>query len=181
MKDEALRIIQIIDSCNESIHEESIDRMIQNFHFRWANDNNSSIELDELIFQLSEAVNRFLTRIDTDDSIHLNLQIKNMQKTITPQIHLQLSFGDEPFVIRFIPSGWSSPRTYHVIREYGDMEQSDYVGLMDANQIKERYGFEADLESVEDFSLPAQVRNNPNDQTLGRVIRNHVNNLIKTI
>jgi hypothetical protein len=104
--------------------------------------------------------------------------MENITKYVTPHISLQLHFGDEPFVVRFISSGWSSPRTYHVIREFGDMEQSDYVGLLDAKQISERYGFDIDLE---ESALHKMVRNHPNDQSLGKVLREKINSLTKTI
>lgn len=181
MKDEALKIIAVIqNSSNRIEHLEAIDRMIENFTTNWFS-THSGIEFDSWFDRMIEEKSNFLTRIEKIDTKDSNPQIRNMEnftKLVTPHICLQMSFGDEPFVIRFISSGWSSPRLFHVIREFGDMEQSDYVGTMSAEQIKERYGFDIDLENS---SLKRIALDIPNDQTLGREIRNIVNSLTQTI
>jgi hypothetical protein len=101
-----------------------------------------------------------------------------MQKTITPHISLQLSYEDEPYVVRFVLSGWSQPKLYHVIQEYGDMDQSEYAGLMTSEQIKEKFSIDVNLEET---SLKGIVKKEPNDQLLGREIRDKVYSLIKTV
>jgi hypothetical protein len=101
-----------------------------------------------------------------------------MEKTLTPHIALQLAYDEEPYVVRFIRSGWSNPRLYHVIIEYGDMDQSEYVGTIDASQIKKRFNVDIDLEND---SLKNIVRNQPNDQLLGQELRDKIYSLIKTV
>lgn len=102
-----------------------------------------------------------------------------MQKHLSPQISLQIAYGEEPYVVRIIPSGWSQPRLFHIIREYGDMDRAEYGGTLDANQIEEKFGI--DPEELPSESLKHIINKEPNDQTLGRVIRNKVNSLSQTV
>jgi hypothetical protein len=101
-----------------------------------------------------------------------------MKKYLTPHIFLTISYDDEPYAVRIIPSGWSQPRQYHIIHEYGDMEQSEYAGLMTLEQIKEKFNIDIDLE---ESSLKFISRKQPNDQLLGRELREIINSQIKTI
>jgi hypothetical protein len=181
MKEEALKIIKVIGNLsNRENHIDAIDRMIETFNSRWKN-TKLTIEFDYWIEQFNKEKEKFLTRIRLFDSSLSSNQIKNMKnfnKYITPQINLQMHFGDEPFVVRFIPSGWSAPQAYHVIREYGSLSDSDYVGLMYADQIKERYGFDINLEGN---SLHKIIIEQPNDQSLGNYLRNLINSLTQKI
>ena len=85
-------------------------------------------------------------------------------------LSITLSTPEEPIAIRIIRSGWCEPQTYHTIIEYGDMEQSDYLGMLTAQQIKDRY----DL-VIDDSIMNMQIKTLHNDQELGKHIRNQYN------
>ena len=86
------------------------------------------------------------------------------------ELSITLSTPEEPIAIRIVPSGWSEPRTFHVITEFGDMEQSEYHGMLTAQQIKDRY----DL-VIDDSIMNMQIKTLHNDQELGKHIRNQYN------
>jgi hypothetical protein len=59
---------------------------------------------------------------------------------------------EDPICIKIIPSGWDyGYPTYHVIIEYGDMDNSDYH-FLSSDQIKEKYGIDLSLENEEESS-----------------------------
>lgn len=76
---------------------------------------------------------------------------------------------DEPMQIHVVKSGWSRPQMYHVLVEFGDMEQTDYH-FMDSDQIKERFGVEVDLKTLDEM-----IKDHPNDMELGNTLRRHKN------
>jgi hypothetical protein len=85
--------------------------------------------------------------------------------------------NDEPICVYFIKTGWQvSPATYHVIIEWGDMEQTDYLYL-DTNQILEKFGFDITTEEVPHSVLTYRqdIIDLPNDQQLGHLVRTQAN------
>ena len=79
---------------------------------------------------------------------------------------------NEPIAVRILRAGWTKPQTYHVLIEFGDTEDTEYKGLFNAEQIKEKYGL--DLEK-EDFNLNEKAKTIANDQELGKEIRRITN------
>jgi hypothetical protein len=75
---------------------------------------------------------------------------------------------NEPIAVRILRAGWTKPQTYHVLIEFGDTEDTEYKGLFNAEQIKEKYGIEV---TKEDFNLNEKAKTIPNDQVLGKEIR----------
>jgi hypothetical protein len=68
MREEALRIIEILkNSDNEYKHLKAIDQMIETFQIRWHQ--NSGIEFDDLIYQINLERTKFLTRLNSDDTV----------------------------------------------------------------------------------------------------------------
>ena len=98
-----------------------------------------------------------------------------MKKQMYPEISLSVYHGDEPYAIRFVKSGWCKPDLYHVIREYGDMDNSEYEGVLSVEQIQEQFGIDV---TIQNSSLLNIIRSEPNDQSLGRKLRETVNSLI---
>lgn len=96
---------------------------------------------------------------------------------VSPTMNLVVGINGEPIAIHLIKSGWSNPQTYHVIVEFGDMEQTDYSGVLTMEQIEDKFGFpKGSIKDYED-GLANYVRNLPNDQELGRSFRKSVSNL----
>jgi hypothetical protein len=100
-----------------------------------------------------------------------------VKKIVRPDICLSVSYGDDPYALRIIKSGWSSPIRYHVIEEWGDTGESAYVGIFLVEQIKEKFGIDP---TIENSSIRKISLENPNDQTLGREVRSIMNDLSKT-
>lgn len=94
----------------------------------------------------------------------------SLESKASLELSITLSTPEEPIAIRIVPSGWSEPRTFHVITEYGDMEQSEYHGMLTAQQIKDRY----DL-VIDDSIMDMQIKTLHNDQEFGKHIRNQYN------
>ena len=72
---------------------------------------------------------------------------------------------DEPMQFHIIKSGWGNPQMFHVLIEFGDMEQTDYH-FMSKEQIKESF----DIEFTE-IDFVEIVKEFPNDTELGEKIR----------
>lgn len=93
------------------------------------------------------------------------------------KLKMNISFvylrDDEPIAIRIIPSSWSDPQMYHVLKEYGEYEQTEYLGLFDRNQISEKFM----IEIPEQFDLSEIIKTNPNDYTLCCLLREIESNL----
>jgi hypothetical protein len=70
---------------------------------------------------------------------------------------------DEPIGITIVPSGWL--HQYHVIVEFGDSDDWNHH-YMNKEQIMQKFGIE-----VPDLNMKKILRDNPNDQTLGKVVR----------
>ena len=66
---------------------------------------------------------------------------------------------------------------YHVIKEWGDTGETEYVGILLVEQIKEKFGIDP---TIENSSIRKISLENPNDQTLGRTVRSIMNDLSKT-
>ncbi len=80
---------------------------------------------------------------------------------------------DEPIQVFLIKSGWTSGiPTYHVIIEYGDLEQTDYK-FMTAPQIASHFGVDINLVyETHSFTVtPEYVQSIPNDGELGKKVR----------
>ena len=79
---------------------------------------------------------------------------------------------DEPLCVHILPSGWTSPRQYHVIIEYGDMSQAEHE-LLTAEQILEKHGINMEeVKTPHDVSVSAKmIKDRPNDQDLGAFVR----------
>lgn len=75
---------------------------------------------------------------------------------------------NEPIAVRILRAGWTKPQTYHVLIEFGDTEDTEYKGLFNAEQIKEKFGIEVDKE---DFNLNEKSKSIPNDQEFGKEMR----------
>jgi hypothetical protein len=97
-----------------------------------------------------------------------------MKKQIYPEISLSVYHEDEPYAIRFVKSGWGSPDLYHVIREFGDMDNSEYVGTRSSEQIKMEFGIDVNIQNSSLFKI---IRSEPNDQSLGKKLRETINSL----
>jgi len=86
---------------------------------------------------------------------------------------------NEPIAVRILRAGWTKPQTYHVLIEFGDIGDTEYKGLFDSEQIKEKFGL--DLEK-EDFNLNEKSKTIPNDQELGKEIHRITNKYrVKTV
>ena len=80
--------------------------------------------------------------------------------------------NDEPIAVRILRAGWTKPQTYHVLIEFGDTGDTEYKGLFDSEQIKEKFGIEVEKE---DFNLNEKTKSIGNDQELGKEIRRITN------
>jgi hypothetical protein len=106
---------------------------------------------------------------------NINNQEEEIQLTGRAYIEASVSIAvlEEPWIYRIIPSGWSN--MYHVIKEYGDYETSEYIGILTAEQIKEEYQLE--IPSMLD-EMNSTIKRKPNDYDLGGSIR-QMSNYIK--
>jgi len=81
--------------------------------------------------------------------------------------------NDEPIAVYYIKSGWDHGYPmYHVIIEYGDFEQTDYLYMSEEDLCK-RFDVTPELlnEKVSISVSQKDLRDYPNDQDLGRSIR----------
>jgi len=85
-------------------------------------------------------------------------------KTFT-QFCTNVTIKDEPIQMHIVKSGWGKPQMYHVLVEFGDMEQTDYH-FMSKEQIKERWELEFD-----EVDFVEMIKEYPNDMELGKKIR----------
>jgi hypothetical protein len=77
----------------------------------------------------------------------------------------------DPIGIKIIPSGWTDPRMYHVLVEWGDREETDYH-FLDASQIKEQMDIEISEDDFVSYIVTKdEVRELSNDSELGNHIR----------
>jgi len=97
-----------------------------------------------------------------------------MKQQIRPEISVAVYHEEEPYAIRFVKSGWGNPDLYHVIREFGDMDNSEYVGTLSIEQIQDQFRIDV---TIQNASLLNIIRSEPNDQSLGRKIRETINSL----
>jgi hypothetical protein len=93
-----------------------------------------------------------------------NGNLKLETKTFT-QFCTNVTIKDEPIQIHIIKSGWSKPQMFHVLVEFGDIEQTDYH-FMTKEQIKERWDLE--FNEVDFVNI---IKESPNDMELGKKIR----------
>lgn len=80
---------------------------------------------------------------------------------------------DEPLAVYYFRSGWQyGYPMYHVITEYGDMEQTDYKHMTE-EEVCEKFGVTPEiLNEKTDIKVTQETLNDyPNDQDLGRLIR----------
>lgn len=74
----------------------------------------------------------------------------------------------EPVGIHIIKSNWRNPVLYHVLLEFGDMDQTDHA-LLSAEQIESEWGIVLDDEK----DLGQMIKEIPNDSELGKEMRLH--------
>lgn len=75
-----------------------------------------------------------------------------------------------------IPSSWTTPQTYHIIVEDGELSSAKYEGEFTKEQVYERYGLEAEDSNI---NLRKIILETPNDQDLGRKLRSiFINSLL---
>ena len=87
---------------------------------------------------------------------------------------------DDPIGIKIIPSGWTDPRMYHVLVEWGDRDETDYH-FLDADQIKEQMDIDiSEKDFVSYIVSHDELISTPNDYDLGSKIRNTLNRDDKT-
>jgi hypothetical protein len=87
------------------------------------------------------------------------------------EMSMSIYVKEEPIAIRIVRSGWGKPAMYHVLVEFGDYGDTNYNGLMDATQIKERYG----VEVLDHDSITSFIVKYPNNMDLGKEIRSLAN------
>jgi len=107
-----------------------------------------------------------LSRSNEDDS-------PNASRAISSFMSIWLT--SDPIGIKIIPSGWTDPRMYHVLVEWGDRDETDYH-FLDAAQIKDR--MDIDIAEQDFFSYIVtmeDLKQMPNDYELGNTIRNTLN------
>ncbi len=81
---------------------------------------------------------------------------------------------ENPICLKFIPSSWGDPQTYHVIGEDGEYDKTEYHGEYTKEMIKQVY--EIDVDAIED-PISQIIRETPNDQDLGKKIRSLYNSV----
>ena len=87
-------------------------------------------------------------------------------KSLSPEI-------DEPVAVYYFPGGWNYGHpTFHVIIEYGDMEQSDYK-FMSLEEMAKTFNVAEDeiMRDYEHIVNTQDVKDYPNDQDFGKKIR----------
>ena len=94
--------------------------------------------------------------------------------------YLSIWVTGEPLGIRIIPSGWTNPRMYHVLVEWGDRDETDYH-FLDADQIKDRMDIDINEKDFYSYIVTMEdLKQTPNDYELGNSIRNTLNKDDKT-
>ena len=93
-----------------------------------------------------------------DRSQKIYIQLANL-------FYINATINDEPIQMHIIKSGWGNPEMFHVLVEFGDMEQTDYH-FMSREQIKER--FDIEFNEVDFVNL---IKETSNDMELGKKIR----------
>lgn len=88
------------------------------------------------------------------------------KNTLTPAIHRNNIDAVTNTIC--VPSSWTTPQTYHVIVEDGELSSAKYEGEFTKEQVFERYGLEPEVSNV---NLAKIILENPNDQDLGKKIR----------
>ena len=64
----------------------------------------------------------------------------NWVQSETPKKLKFLGAGEEPLAVYYFPSGWNyGYPTFHVIIEFGDMEETDYL-FLSQEQFQEKFG-----------------------------------------
>jgi len=84
---------------------------------------------------------------------------------------------DEPICVYYFPGGWQyGYPTFHVIIEYGDMEQSDYK-FLSLEEMCKLFGVSEETIMSKRSILVDQtiIKDNPNDGDLGRTVRDKFN------
>lgn len=78
---------------------------------------------------------------------------------------------NDPIGIKIIPSGWTNPRMYHVLVEWGDREETDYH-FLDADQIKAQMDIDINEKDFVSYIVTMEdLQQMPNDYELGSKIR----------
>lgn len=157
---------------NKEIHLEAMHKMIYSF---WKTHKNLTYydALYKLILTLEEKFfNECTFNILNKNKTMEVTTNQSLDASASLDLSITISTEDEPIAIRIVPSGWAGPQTYHVIIEYGDLEQSDYLGILTAQQIKDRY----DL-IIDDSEMNMPIKTLHNDQELGKRMRSMYNQL----
>ena len=85
--------------------------------------------------------------------------------------YLSIWVTGEPLGIRIIPSGWTNPRMYHVLVEWGERDETDYH-FLDAEQIKEQMDIDiSEKDFVSYIVTNVELLEHPNNYDLGSTIR----------
>jgi hypothetical protein len=89
---------------------------------------------------------------------------------------LSPSEGEEPITVKILKSGWKDQgeEMYHVLTEYGAYEETSYSHLNKSQLLKIHPEFFKIIEdNFQDIVVESSdFYNMPNDQTIGRFIRN---------
>ena len=89
-----------------------------------------------------------------------------IKTNLTPAIHK--SNVDAVTNTICFPSSWTTPQTYHVIVEDGELSSAKYEGEFTKEQVNERFGIDPSFTNV---NLAKIIAETPNDQDLGRKLR----------
>jgi hypothetical protein len=163
----------IVHKNNEIKHLPAIAKMILQFQKKWFEQPNRDKDWEylNLCGMVNTEFDNLIEKIKTKQlKMKLELtEVKNENsklemKTFT-QFCTNVTIKDEPFQMHIVKSGWGKPQMYHVLVEFGDMEQTDYH-FMSKEQIKKRWGLEFD-----EVDFVEMVKEYPNDMELGKKIR----------
>lgn len=94
-----------------------------------------------------------------------------MEARSSAEISVNIYLKEEPVCFKIIPSGWSMPRQFHVLVEWGAFDDTTYKGTMTEEQIKKEYG----INLPDYFNLHAIATKEPNDMEFGKEVRKLVN------
>ena len=108
--------------------------------------------------------------LQLSESLSKDENAPNASKALSS--YLSIWVNREPIGIKIIPSGWTDPRMYHVLVEWGDRDETDYH-FLDADQIKEQMDIDiSEKDFVSYIVTTEELLNIPNDYDLGSTIRN---------
>jgi hypothetical protein len=80
---------------------------------------------------------------------------------------------DEPICVYYFPGGWEyGYPAFHVIIEYGDIDQVDYL-FLSLDEMCKRFGVSEEIIMAKQSIIISQneIKENPNDSDFGRFVR----------